>query len=223
MKVYVLALVFITISLQAGAQTAPVLKNALDSFSYAMGLSLGNFCNKQQITELNTTILLKGINDGKSGGKSLLTEQQMSTTISSFLSNQTKLKATANKLAGEKFFQANAKKQGVTTLASGLQYEILKAGTDATHPKLTDKVRCHYHGTLLNGTVFESSVTRGQPIDFTVNETIPGWIEALQLMTVGSKWRLYVPADLAYGDMASGPIPAGSTLIFDLELLAIIK
>jgi FKBP-type peptidyl-prolyl cis-trans isomerase FklB len=147
----------------------------------------------------------------------------MSTVISGYLANQSKQKAIANTQAGQKFFLENAKRPGVKTLASGLQYEVLKTGADTTHPKITDRVRCHYHGTLLNGKVFESSVERGQPAEFAVNGVITGWMEALQLMTVGSKWRLYVPSDLAYGDMASGPIPAGATLIFDLELLAIIK
>ena len=223
MRLYITLLAFITISYGSIAQTTPVLKNALDSFSYAMGVSLGNFCNKQQVTDINTNMVLKGINDGRTGGKSLLTDQQVNTVISSYLSLQSKQRANANKLEGQKFFATNAKKPGVITTASGLQYEVLKTGSDTTRPKLTDKVKCHYHGTLLNGTIFDSSVDRGQPAEFFLTGVIPGWTEALRLMTVGSKWRLYIPSDIGYGDTGSGPIPPGATLVFDLELLGIVK
>ncbi|HET6994917.1 MAG TPA: FKBP-type peptidyl-prolyl cis-trans isomerase [Chitinophagaceae bacterium] len=233
MRFYFLLLTTAISFLTASAQTtqskskvtaAPTLKNALDSFSYAIGLSTGNFCNQQKIAKLNTSMLLKGMTDAGSAGKALLTEQQMNTVISSYLSTRNTQNATANKQAGEKFLAANAKKQGVVTLASGLQYQVLNTGSDTTRPKLTDKVKCHYHGTLIDGTVFDSSVERGEPVEFPVNGVIQGWVEALQLMPVGSKWRLFIPSDLAYGDSGAGPtIGPGSTLIFDVELLEIVK
>lgn len=206
------------------ASNKPVLRNALDSFSYAMGMSMGNFCNNQGITSVNTSMVLKGLGDGSKPGKALLTEQQMNQVISGYLGKRNSEKARVAKEAGQKFLAANAKKAGVVTLESGLQYMVLKAGTDTAKPKLTDKVRCHYHGTLIDGTEFESTVASGQPVVFPVNGVIAGWMEALQMMTVGSKWRLFVPSDLAYGDQQAGPkIAPGSTLVFDVELLEIVK
>lgn len=206
------------------ASNTPALRNALDSFSYAMGMSMGNFCNKQGIVSVNTSMVLKGLGDGNKAGKALLTEQQMNQVISAYLTKRNSDKAKVAKDAGQKFLEANAKKAGVTTLASGLQYMVLKAGTDTTKPKLTDKVKCHYRGTLIDGTEFESSYNSGQPIEFSLNGVIAGWTEALQLMTPGSKWRLFIPSDLAYGDQQAGPqIAPGSTLVFDVELLEIVK
>lgn len=205
---------------------APALKNALDSFSYAMGLSLGSFCDQQGIKSLNTSMVLKGLGDRTKTGTSaaLLTEEQMNQVIRGFLDKQKNAKASDARVAGEKFLADNAKKAGVVTTASGLQYMVLKAGTDTTHPTMNDQVRCHYVGTLINGTEFESSVRNGAPIVIGVNQVIAGWTEALQMMTPGSKWRLFIPADLAYGDQQAGPhITPGSTLIFDLELLEIVK
>lgn len=206
------------------AKPAPALRNALDSFSYAMGMSMGNFCNSQGIGSVNTSMVLKGLGDGSKPGKALLTEQQMNQVISGYLGKRNSEKAKVAREAGQKFLAENAKKAGVVSLASGLQYTVLKAGTDTAKPTLSDKVRCHYRGTLVDGSEFESSYTNGQPIEFSVTGVIPGWTEALQLMTVGSKWRLFIPSDLAYGDQQAGPkIAPGSTLIFDVELLAIVK
>lgn len=201
----------------------PALKNSLDSFSYAMGMSLGNFCEQQGIDHINTSMVLKGLGDA-SKEKALLTPQQMNQVITGYMNQRKSAKSTAARAAGEKFLEANAKKPGVVTLPSGLQYTVLKAGTDTTRPKATAQVKCHYTGMLLDGTIFESSVTNGQPIVFNVGGVIAGWQEALQLMTVGSKWKLFIPADLAYGDQQAGPkIAPGSTLIFEIELLEIIK
>jgi len=208
----------------APVSNTPVLKSALDSFSYAMGMSLGSFCNKQGIASVNTSMVLKGLGDGNKPGKALLTEEQMNKVIAGYLGKRNSEKAAVAKAEGEKFLAANAKKPGVVTLPSGLQYQVLKAGTDTVKPTLADRVKCHYHGTLLNGTVFDSSVDRGEPAVFGVTEVIQGWIEVLQLMPVGSKWRLFIPSELAYGDQQAGPyISPGSTLIFDLELLEIVK
>ena len=124
--------------------------------------------------------------------------------------------------AGEEFLAINGKRPGVVTLPSGLQYEILKEGNGAK-PKATDQVKCHYHGTLIDGTVFDSSVERGQPATFGVNQVIPGWVEALQLMPVGSKWKLFIPSNLAYGPAGAGQtIEPNSTLVFEVEILDIV-
>jgi FKBP-type peptidyl-prolyl cis-trans isomerase FklB len=132
-------------------------------------------------------------------------------------------KSAGNKKIGENFLAANKNKPGVVALPSGLQYSVIKAGA-GPKPALTDKVKVHYHGTLIDGKVFDSSVERGEPIELNVNGVIPGWTEALQLMPVGSKWKLFIPSNLAYGDQQAGPlITPGSTLIFDVELLDIIK
>lgn len=207
----------------SNTSSAPVLKNALDSFSYAMGMSLGSFCNSQGIKSVNTSMILKGFGDGSKPGKALFTDQQVNQIIGNYVRRGAMEKASIAKADGEKFLADNAKKSGVVTLASGLQYVVLRAGTDTARPRLTDTVKVHYHGTLTNGNVFESSVERGQPITFVLTEVIPGWTEALQLMTPGSKWRLFIPSNLGYGDQTNGPIPGGSTLIFDVELLEIIR
>ena len=131
--------------------------------------------------------------------------------------------AAASSDPGAAFLAANAKKEGVVTTSSGLQYKVLKSGTGES-PRLTDRVKVHYQGTLIDGTVFDSSIQRGQPITFPVNAVIPGWVEALQMMKVGDKWQLFIPAKLAYGDRSPGAaIPPNSTLIFEVELLGIEK
>ena len=199
------------------------LKNATDSMSYAIGMSLANFYKDQGITNINTAMVTKALNDAMKGPKTLLTEEQMNMSISNYLQQLKKEKSAAARKAGEAFLAANKTKPGVVELPSGLQYQVVTEGT-GPKPALTDKVKCHYHGTLIDGTVFDSSVDRGQPIDFPVNGVIKGWVEALQMMPVGSKWKLFIPADLAYGDNQAGAkILPGSTLIFDVELIEIVK
>jgi len=129
--------------------------------------------------------------------------------------------ADMSKQAGAEFLEKNSSAEGVQTTASGLQYLVLTAGAGTVHPGASDKVKVHYHGTMIDGSVFDSSVDRGQPIEFGLNQVIRGWTEGLQLMVVGEKTRLFIPSDLAYGDRGAGPIPPGSTLIFDVELLGI--
>jgi len=203
------------------AGTAVAMKSGLDSLSYALGLSLAQFYKQQGITKVNTVLVSKAINDALKGGKPLLDEEQSNLCITNYLQQMKDEKSSGNKKAGEEFLASNKSKQGVVTLPSGLQYQILTAGT-GPKPTATDTVRCHYHGTLIDGKVFDSSVDRGQPAEFPVGAVIKGWVEALQLMPVGSKWRLFLPSDLAYGDNQAGPsIGPGSTLIFDVELLGI--
>lgn len=201
----------------------PVLKTGIDSVSYAIGISLASFYKEQGIKQVNTVLVSKAINDAMKGQKTLLTEEQCNMSISNYLQQLKKEKSAAARKEGEDFLAANKSKPGVVTLPSGMQYQVIKEGT-GPKPAATDKVRCHYHGTLINGTVFDSSVDKGQPIEYPVNGFIKGWVEALQLMPVGSKWKLFIPAELAYGDNQSGPLIApGSTLIFDIELLDILK
>jgi FKBP-type peptidyl-prolyl cis-trans isomerase FklB len=202
---------------------AAALKTSSDSLSYAIGMSLANFYKQQGIKSVNTAMVDKAINDVMKTGKSAMTDEQMNMCITGYLQKTKSEKASVAKKAGEAFLAENKKKPGVVTLPSGLQYQILKKG-DGPLPAATDKVKCHYHGTLIDGTVFDSSVERGQPAEFPVNGVIQGWVEALQLMPVGSKWKLFIPSNLAYGDNAAGPkIPAGATLVFEVELLEIVK
>ncbi|WP_317196986.1 FKBP-type peptidyl-prolyl cis-trans isomerase [Flavihumibacter profundi] len=208
---------------KSGQAPAPVLKNSIDSVSYAIGISLASFYKEQGIQKVNTTMVSRALNDAMAGQKTLLTEEQCNMSISNYLQQLKKEKSAVARKAGEEFLAANKSKPGVVTLPSGLQYLIVQEGT-GPKPVLTDKVKCHYHGTLIDGTVFDSSVDRGTPIDFPVNGVIKGWVEALQLMPVGSKWKLFIPADLAYGDSQAGAkIAPGSTLIFDVELIEIVK
>ena len=204
------------------AAGAPALKTNIDSLSYALGMSAGNFYKQQGMAGLNTTLCSKGINDALKSNKTLLNEEQANSLIMGFMQKQAAANASENKKAGAIFLAANKNKPGVVTLPSGLQYTVLKEGSGA-RPTPTDKVKCNYEGSLTDGTVFESSYKSGQPVTFAVNGVIPGWTEALQLMGVGSKWRLFIPSNLAYGDQGSGKIKPGSTLIFDVELLDIVK
>jgi FKBP-type peptidyl-prolyl cis-trans isomerase len=209
------------------AQDKPDLTNPKQKTSYAIGLDIATSLKRQEL-DVDAKALAAGIADGFAG-KPALTEQEMKAAImdlqkSAMARAEEKQKAGAEKnlKAGEDFLAANAKKDGVKTTASGLQYKVIKAGTGAS-PKPTDTVKVHYTGKLVDGTVFDSSVERGTPATFPVKGVIPGWTEALQLMKVGDKWQLVIPAKLAYGEDGPGPIGPNSTLIFEVELLGIEK
>ncbi len=197
--------------------TSSIFKNNTDSASYALGARIAQNIKAQGFDGINQALFQKAINDVLKGNKLAIVEESLDACIGTFQQKAQSAKSSVAKVAGKKFLDANAKRKGVVILPSGLQYEVVKAGTDTTKPKLTDKVKCHYHGTLIDGKVFDSSVDRGEPIVFPVSGVIKGWTEALQLMTVGSKWKLFIPSELAYGDQQAGPsIAPGSTLVFDV-------
>ncbi|WP_439555090.1 FKBP-type peptidyl-prolyl cis-trans isomerase [Dyadobacter sp.] len=208
----------------AKAATTPlVLKTQMDSLSAAIGVSFANSLSSQGVSGINTEILTKTINAALKGSKTTFSPEDANAFIGSYFQKMMEEKGAVVRTEGEKFLAENKKRTGVTTTESGLQYEVIKTG-DGPKPSATDKVKTHYHGTLTNGTVFDSSVDRGEPVEFPVNGVIKGWTEALQLMPVGSKWKLYIPYQLAYGERAAGPqIPAYSALVFEVELLEIIK
>lgn len=198
------------------------MKNALDSFSYAMGLSIAAFYKEQGVQNVNNNLVLKALNDVKAG-KPMMDDAQANSCMVTYVQGMRGEKAAGNKKAGEAFLAQNKNQPGVVSLPSGLQYQILKEST-GVRPAATDKVKVHYTGYLLDGTVFDSSVQRGEPLEIAVNGVIAGWIEALQLMPIGSKWKLFIPSHLAYGDNGAGAaIKPGSTLIFEVELLDIVK
>ncbi|GAB3737282.1 FKBP-type peptidyl-prolyl cis-trans isomerase [Spirosoma lituiforme] len=212
------------------ATAGSTLASTQDSVSYSIGQFMAQSLKQQGLTELNRDLLMRGLQDALSGQPALLTPEQSSQVMNGFMQKQMAvrnaegIKASAeNKKIGTAFLTENKAKAGVVTTASGLQYSVEKEGTGAK-PAATDRVKVHYTGRLLDGKVFDSSVERGQPAEFGVNEVIKGWTEALQLMPVGSKWKLYIPAELAYGDRGAGAdIKPGSTLVFDVELLDIVK
>ncbi len=198
------------------------IKTQLDSVSYGLGVSIGANLKQNALDTVNVVLLSKGMKDFFAN-KNSMTSEQADVAIRGFIQAKEKQKGEGNVKAGEAFLAANKSKPGVITTASGLQYQVIKEGTGAK-PTLNDMVTTHYHGTLIDGTVFDSSVDRGQPASFPVSGVIPGWTEALQLMNVGSKWKLFVPSNLAYGERgAGGKIGPNSTLIFEVELLSIDK
>ncbi|MDR2138085.1 MAG: FKBP-type peptidyl-prolyl cis-trans isomerase [Tannerella sp.] len=194
----------------------------MDKISYALGLSIGNNFRTSGIKAVNVTDFMKGMNDVLSNVQPAIDYREAKEIINDYFVKLQDDKSMLNKQAGAEFLRINREKAGVVELPSGLQYEVLKKGNGAK-PKASDKVRCHYHGTLINGIVFDSSVQRGEPAVFDVSQVIPGWVEALQRMETGAKWRLFIPSELAYGKQGAGRmIEPDSTLVFDLELLNII-
>ena len=193
----------------------------MDNISYALGLSIGNNFRASGIKGLEIDDFIKGINDVFNEAKPAIAFDEAQRLLQDYFKNLQAEKFEMNKQVGEEFLRINKEKRGVVTLSSGLQYEVIKTG-DGPKPGSDDKVRCHYHGTFVDGRVFDSSVQRGKPAVFGVSQVIRGWTEALQLMNVGSKWRLFIPSDLAYGAHGAGEaIEPNMTLIFDVELLGI--
>ncbi|MVM35841.1 FKBP-type peptidyl-prolyl cis-trans isomerase [Spirosoma sp. HMF4905] len=212
------------------ATTGTTIASTQDSVSYSIGVFMAQNLKQQGISDLNNALLMRGLEDALKGLPTQLTQAECGQVMNNFMQKQMAsrnaegMKASAeNKKIGSAFLAENKTKTGVVTTASGLQYSIEKEGTGAK-PTATDRVKVHYTGRLIDGKVFDSSVERGQPAEFGVNEVIKGWTEALQLMPVGSKWKLFIPSDLAYGDRSAGAdIKPGSTLVFDVELLDIVK
>ncbi len=212
---------------QGWAAEGITLKNDKDKLSYTMGVDIGKHL-RQQSMDVDPDMFAKGLKDAMTGAKTALTDEEMQQIISNFQKETAekqavKMKSVAekNKKEGEAFLAENKKKEGVKILANGLQYKVIKDGKGQT-PKLTDTVTTNYCGTLIDGTEFDSSYKRGQPAKFPVNGVILGWREALQLMKVGSKWQIFIPSNLAYGEMGAGNvIGANQTLIFEIELISI--
>lgn len=196
-----------------------------DKLSYGVGLNIGSGLLQQGLPGINIEAIFQGIEDSIGGAEPLVDQTELEQVLVR-LRDREEAKMNAlmaeNAEKGSAYLAENGKREGVTTTESGLQYEILTAG-EGDKPSAESVVKTHYHGTLIDGTVFDSSVQRGEPAQFAVNQVIKGWTEALQLMPVGSKWKLHIPAELAYGEMSPGPaIPPNSTLIFEVELLALV-
>jgi len=223
-----------TVALGAGlcasllaAEEPTTLKTDKDKTSYSIGMDIGRSLKAQGL-DLNPEVLAAGLRDMLTGRKTVLTEEQAQEVLITFKKDLVSKREATRKEAAEKnakegaaFLAENKKKDGVKVTASGLQYKIITAGKGKT-PKATDAVKAHYRGTLIDGTEFDSSYKRNEPATFPVDGVIPGWTEALQLMPVGSKWQLFIPGHLAYGEGGAGPtIGPNATLVFDVELLSI--
>lgn len=229
MKLRMIALLgVVLLAGQVNAQEKSVLKDQKDKVSYAIGMDIGHSFKRQSIN-IDPDLLAKGIKDAYSGGKVLMTEQEIKETMAAFQKDMMAKQAALmkelgekNKKEGEAFLAENKKKEGVVTLPDGLEYKVIKAG-HGKKPKATDTVTVHYKGTLIDGTEFDSSYSRGNPATFPLNGVIPGWTEALQLMNEGAKWQLFIPHQLAYAERgaAGGRIGPNATLIFEVELVSI--
>ena len=205
------------------AAPAPLLKNQIDSVSYSFGASIATDLKNRGVNNLNNSIIIKAMNDVFASQAVLLSPEKCQETIYAFLSGLEKRKFEGNISAGATFLAENKKKPGITELPSGLQFEVITPA-DGPKPIASDEVTVHYKGTLTNGAQFDSSIDRGAPASFILNQVIPGWTEGLQQMSVGSKYRFFIPYSLGYGERGAGnDIPPYSTLIFEVELLKIGK
>ena len=220
----VLAAAFIVASCNAQNKKTDNTKmsSTIDSVSYGLGVAIGNNLKNSGFDSLKVELMSQALSD-VFAGKATMKQEEANKIIQGYMKKKKKMKGEDNLKKGQAFLEANKSKDGVKTTASGLQYIVMKEGAGAK-PTLNDKVTTHYHGTLIDGTVFDSSVERGQPASFPVSGVIPGWTEALQMMTVGSKYKLFVPANLGYGERgAGGKIGPNSVLIFEVELISIDK
>jgi FKBP-type peptidyl-prolyl cis-trans isomerase len=212
---------------QAGAAETPALQTRKDKVSYGLGVDMARNFTRLGM-EFDADVMVKGFKDALAGEKLLMSEEDLRATLTAYQKElmekhmqATKLSGEINKKEGDAFLAANKTKEGVVTLPSGMQYKILKAG-DGRKPTAADMVECHYRGALINGTEFDSSYRTGKPATFKVTGLIPGWTEALKLMPVGSKWQLFIPPQLAYGERGAGrDIGPNATLIFELDLISI--
>jgi FKBP-type peptidyl-prolyl cis-trans isomerase FklB len=226
-KLIVVALVLSILSSMVIAQKKETPKTKKEKISYSIGVNIGKNMKTQGI-DLDQGLLTQGIKDGLNNSKTAMSDKDMEAAMTSFqqemmgkMQAKQKVVGEKNVKEGEAFLAANKKKEGVVTLSSGLQYKILKSG-DGPKPTKDQTVKCHYRGTLIDGTEFDSSYKRGEPTEFPIGQVIKGWTEALQLMPVGSKWQLFIPSDLAYGPEGRGQtIGPNATLIFDIELISI--
>lgn len=207
-------------------QQTQVIKTQKDKLSYSFGLNIGKNLQQQEV-DVSLDMLVRGIKDVLFGIEPLMTQEEVTEVLMAHQkerlakqAEERKQAAEKNLKAGDEFLQKNKGKENVVTLPSGLQYRVIKSGTGKS-PKADDAVTTHYRGTLINGTEFDSSYSRGKPATFPVSGVIPGWTEALQLMKEGAKWQLFVPANLAYGEGGRGKIEPNSTLIFDIELISV--
>jgi len=215
---------------QSSDKGAPMeLKTQKDKASYSIGVSIGKNLKDQKV-EIQTDILVKGLLDAYTGAKTQLTEKEMGDVLTQFqqeimakAQEEAAKKGGENKSKGEKFLEDNKNKPGVKTTPSGLQYTVISEGT-GPKPTASSTVKVHYTGKLIDGTTFDSSVDRGEPIEFPLNGVIKGWTEGVQLMSKGSKYKFFIPSDLAYGDRGAGnAIGPNETLVFEVELLDIVK
>lgn len=218
-----MALLLLIFTSVATAQKGSQMVSKLDSASYAFGVIMANSLKGNGVDKLNYALVAKAMEDALAGTTTAINQQDANKLYNGWLMEQRSKKFEARKVEGEKFLTDNAKKSGVITTASGLQYEVITEGKGEM-PKVTDKVKVHYKGTLLDGSTFDSSYDRGQPATFGLGQVIKGWTEGLQLMKTGSKFKFYIPYSLAYGERGSPPkIDPYSTLVFEVELLEIVK